>query len=85
MMETTEQLLEKVAFALHGTTELIVGEKSISFKAPFKRISIFDAIRENTGIDISEKDEVGLREVCRDLKIDVAPNIGKGKLIDEIF
>jgi lysyl-tRNA synthetase class 2 len=85
MMEITEQLLEKVALALHGTTELPVGEKTISFKAPFKRISIFDAIKENTGIDISEKDEAGLREVCKQLKIDVAPNVGKGKLIDEIF
>lgn len=85
MMETTEQLLEQVAIALHGTTEIPVGKKIISFKAPFKRISIFDAIKENTGIDISEKDEAGLREVCKQLKIDVAPTIGKGKLIDEIF
>jgi lysyl-tRNA synthetase class 2 len=57
----------------------------INFKAPFKRITIFDAIKENSGIDISEMDEAGLREVCKQLKIDVAPNIGKGKLIDEIF
>jgi len=85
MMETTEQLFEQIAMALHGTTELTVGDNTINFKAPFKRISIFDAIKENTGIDISEKDEAGLREVCRQLKIDVAPNIGKGKLIDEIF
>jgi lysyl-tRNA synthetase class 2 len=85
MMETTEQLLEKTAIALHGTTELTVGDQTISFKAPFKRISIFDAIKENTGIDISGLDEAGLREVCKKLNIDVAPNIGKGKLIDEIF
>lgn len=85
MMETTEQLLEKVALELHGTTEIQVGDKTISFKAPFKRISIFDAIQENTGIDISEKDEAGLREVCKQLNIDVSPTIGKGKLIDEIF
>ena len=84
-METTEQLLEKVALDLHGTTEIQVGDKTISFKAPFKRISIFDAIQENTGIDISEKDEAGLREVCKQLNIDVSPTIGKGKLIDEIF
>jgi len=85
MMETTEQLFEKIALALHGTTEVPMGEKIINYKAPFKRISIFDAIKENTGIDISDKDEAGLREVCGQLKIDVPNNIGKGKLIDEIF
>ncbi|MBS1916398.1 MAG: lysine--tRNA ligase [Bacteroidetes bacterium] len=85
MMEVTEQLFETVALALHGTTDVQVGDKIISFKAPFKRISILDAIKENTGIDISEKDEAGLREVCAQLKISVPDNIGKGKLIDEIF
>lgn len=85
MMETTEALLEKVAVALNGHTEVTVGEKRIDFKAPFRRVSIYDAIQENTGIDISAMDEGGLREVCKQLKIDVAPNIGKGKLIDEIF
>jgi len=85
MMEITEQLFESIAIALHGTTDLQVGDKIISFKAPFKRISILDSIKENTGIDISEKDEAGLREVCAQLKISVPDNIGKGKLIDEIF
>jgi lysyl-tRNA synthetase, class II len=85
MMEITEQLLEKCALALHGTTELTVGDKTISFKAPFKRVTIFEGIKENTGIDISDKDEAGLREVCQQLKIGVPTNIGKGKLIDEIF
>ena len=85
MMETTEQLLERIALALHGTTEVPLGDKIISFKAPFKRISIFDAIKENTGIDVSRMDEAALREVCRKLKIDVAPSMGKGKLIDELF
>jgi lysyl-tRNA synthetase class 2 len=85
MMEITEQLFEKIALTLHGTTELKVGEKTINFKAPFKRISILDAIKENTGIDISGIDEAGLREVCKQLKIDVPPTIGKGKLIDELF
>ena len=85
MMEITEQLIEKIALTLHGTTELKVGEKTINFKAPFKRISILDAIKENTGIDISGMDEVGLRAVCKQLKIDVPPTIGKGKLIDELF
>jgi lysyl-tRNA synthetase class 2 len=85
MMEITEQLFEKIALTLHGTTELKVGEKTINFKAPFKRISILDAIKENTGIDISGMNEAGLRDVCKQLKIDVPPTIGKGKLIDELF
>jgi lysyl-tRNA synthetase class 2 len=85
MMEITETLLEQIAIALHGTTDVIVGDKIISFKAPFKRISISDAIKENTNIDVSDKDETGLRDVCKQLNIAVPNNIGKGKLIDEIF
>ncbi len=85
MMEITEQMLEKIALAIHGTTDVQVGDTTISFKAPFKRISIFEAVKENTGIDISTMDEAGLRDVCKKLKIDVPTNIGKGKLIDEIF
>jgi lysyl-tRNA synthetase class 2 len=85
MMEITERLFEKIALALHGTTEVQVGDKIISFKAPFKRISIHDAIKENTGIDVNGLDEAGLRDVCKQLNIAVAPTIGKGKLIDEIF
>jgi lysyl-tRNA synthetase, class II len=85
MMEVTEQLFEKIAIALHGTTDVQVGDKTISFKAPFKRISILDAIKENTGIDVSGMDEEGLRGVCKQLNIAVPNNIGKGKLIDELF
>jgi lysyl-tRNA synthetase class 2 len=85
MMEITEQLFEKIALTLHGTTVLSVGDKTIDFKAPYRRVSIIDAIKENTGIDITGMDEAGLRAVCKTLKIDVAPTIGKGKLIDEIF
>ncbi len=85
MMEITEQLVEKIAMALHGTTVVTVGDKQIDFKAPFKRISIHDAIKENTGFDVTEMDEAGLRDVCKQLKIDVPGNIGKGKLIDELF
>ena len=85
MMETTEQLFEKIALALHGTTVVTVGDKTIDFKAPFKRISIHDAIKENTGIDVSGLNEEGLRTVCKQLHIDVPTNIGKGKLIDELF
>ena len=70
MMETTEQLFEKIALALHGTTDVPLGDKVINFKAPFKRISIHDAIKENTGIDVSDLDEAGLRAVCKQLNID---------------
>ena len=85
MMEITEQLFEKIAITLHGKTELTVGDTTINFKAPFRRVTIMEAIQENTGIDISAMDEAGLRAVCKQLNIDVPPTIGKGKLIDEIF
>lgn len=85
MMEITEQLFEKIALALHGTTEVALGDKIINFKAPFKRVTIHDAIKENTGIDVSGMDEAALREVCKKLHIDVPGNIGAGKLIDELF
>jgi lysyl-tRNA synthetase class 2 len=85
MMETTEQLFEKIALALHGTTDVVLGDKIINFKAPFKRISIHDAIKENTGIDVTGMDEAGLRHVCKQLHVDVPNNIGTGKLIDELF
>lgn len=85
MMETTEQLLEKVAIATNGTTDVVVGDKTISFKAPFKRITIFDAVKEHTGIDVSKMDEAQLRDVCKQLNIHTEASMGKGKLIDEIF
>jgi lysyl-tRNA synthetase, class II len=85
MMETTEQMLEKVALATNDTTIAKVGENEINFKAPYARVSIYDAIKEHTGFDISEMDEAGLRDVCRQLNIPVAPSMGRGKLIDEIF
>jgi lysyl-tRNA synthetase class 2 len=85
MMKVTEQMIEQVAIALNGTTEVTVGETVINFKAPFRRITIFDAVKENTGIDISQMDEAALRDVCKQLKVEVTPSMGKGKLIDEIF
>jgi len=85
MMETTEQLLEKAALDVCGTTDVPVGEKTISFKAPFLRVSIYDAIKEHTGHDVSTLDEEGLRQVCGELNIHVDKTMGKGKLIDEIF
>jgi lysyl-tRNA synthetase class 2 len=85
MMDFTEKMLEKVALDLHGTTEVKMGENILNFKAPFKRISIYDAILEYTGFDVAQMDEAGLRDVCQKLHIEVSPTIGKGKLIDEIF
>jgi lysyl-tRNA synthetase, class II len=85
MMETTEQMLEKTAVATNGTTVTTVNGVEVDFKAPYKRISIYDAIKEHTGIDISEMDEDGLRATCKQLHIDVDATMGKGKLIDELF
>lgn len=85
MMEITEQMLEQTALATAGTTEITVDGKQISFKAPFKRITIFEAIKEHTGIDISGMEENELREVCKELRIPTDSSMGKGKLIDEIF
>ncbi len=85
MMETTEQMVQKIALDLHGTTEIKIGDNTISFKAPFKRISIIGAIKEHTGIDVAGMDEQQLREVCEQLDIETDPSMGKGKLIDEIF
>lgn len=85
MMDTTEQLLEHTAIAVNGNAEVKVGDNLINFKAPYKRISMYDAIKEHTGIDISEKNEEELREVCQQLGIHADKTKGKGKLIDEIF
>lgn len=85
MMETTEQLLEKVAIATNNSTIAKVGDKEINFKAPYARVSIYDAIKEHTGFDISNMDEEGLRDVCKQLHIPVDKSMGRGKLIDEIF
>lgn len=85
MMDFTEEMIERVALALHGTTKVQLGDKEIDFKRPFKRVTMYDAIQEYTGIDISGMDEEQLRGVCKDLDIEADPTMGKGKLIDEIF
>jgi lysyl-tRNA synthetase, class II len=85
MMETTEQLLEQTAIATNGSPATTIEGKEISFKAPYARVCIYDAIKEHTGFDVSEMDEAKLRDVCKQLNIQVDPNVGKGKLIDEIF
>ncbi len=85
MMDITEKLFEKIAIATNGKTNLLVGDKEINFAAPYKRISIYDAIQEHTGFDVSGLDEAGLRDVCKQLGIEADESMGKGKLIDEIF
>ncbi|MDR1198559.1 MAG: lysine--tRNA ligase [Prevotellaceae bacterium] len=85
MMDFTEEMIERVAIALHGTTKVRSGENIIDFKRPFRRITMLDAIKEHTGFDISEMNENQLREVCEKLNIEVDETMGKGKLIDEIF
>jgi len=85
MMTFTEEIVKKTALDLHGKTEVVYGDKLINLNPPFKRISMTDAIKENTGIDISGMDEAGLREVCNKLDVPVTESMGKGKLIDELF
>ena len=85
MMDTTEQLLEYAAIAVNGTPVTEINGKSISFKAPYKRITMFDAIKEYTGIDISKMNEDEIRNACKQCGVNADPKWGKGKLIDEIF
>ncbi len=85
MMAFTEQLLERICLDVLGTTVVKVGDREIDFKAPYKRISMIDAIKEHTGIDISEMNEAELRQVCDKLGVPNDESMGKGKLIDELF
>lgn len=85
MMEQTEMLLEKVAMDSNGKTKLPIGENEVEFKAPYKRISIYEAIEEHTGIDISAMSESEIFDVCKKLNIPVDETMGRGKLIDELF
>jgi lysyl-tRNA synthetase class 2 len=85
MMEMVEQLLEKVTQTIHGVTQVTVGGKQIDFAGPYRRLTMFDSILEYAGVDVSALDEEGLRQVCKNLGIEVDASMGKGKLIDEIF
>ncbi|MDE7069120.1 MAG: lysine--tRNA ligase [Alistipes sp.] len=85
MMEFTEQMLERVALATNGTTDVEIDGRTISFKAPFRRLSMTDAIREKTGYDITGQSEEQLREACKRLDVEIDATMGKGKLIDAIF
>ncbi|HCB45681.1 MAG TPA: lysine--tRNA ligase, partial [Algoriphagus sp.] len=85
MMEMVEDLLEKVTLAIHGDTKVKVGEKEIDFAGPYRRLTMYDSIKEYAGIDVSKMGEEELRKVCTELGIEVDDSMGKGKLIDEIF
>jgi len=85
MMNLVEEMVEKVAIALHGTTEVRVGDNIIDFKRPWKRYTMYEAIKTYTGYDISNKNEDELREIAQKLNIEVTESMGKGKIIDEIF
>lgn len=85
MMNFTEQLLEKICMDVNNSTEVKVGDNIISFKAPFKRITMLEAIKEYTNYDLTGMDEEQIRNVCKELKMEIDDTMGKGKLIDEIF
>ena len=85
MMCFTEQMLEKIALDVNGTTDVKVGENIISFKAPFRRVTMLDSIKEFTGYDLNGKSEEEIFAICKELKLEVDDTMGKGKLIDEIF
>jgi lysyl-tRNA synthetase class 2 len=86
MMSFTEQLLEKICLDVNGTTEVKIGDNTVSFKAPFRRLPILEAIKEKTGYDLNGKSEDEIREICKALKLEtVDETYGKGKMIDEIF
>lgn len=85
MMSFTEKLLETVCLEVNGTTEVEFGGHTISFKAPYRRLPILDAIKEKTGYDLDGKSEDEIREICHKLNMEIDDTMGKGKLIDEIF
>lgn len=85
MMNFVEEMIERVAMALHNKTNLKVGEKEIDFKRPFRRLTMTDAIREYAGVDIAGKNEAELREICRQQGVATEPSMGVGKLIDALF
>ena len=85
MMAFTEKLLERICIAVNGSTESVVDGKTISFKAPYRRLPILEAIKEKTGYDLNGKSEEEIREICKTLNLEIDDTMGKGKLIDEIF
>ena len=85
MMDLVEEMVEKIAIDLHGTTEISVGNNIINFKRPWKRYTMYEAIEHFTGIDISKMDEETIFKTAKKIKVEVDASMGRGKLIDEIF
>jgi len=85
MMDLVEEMVEKIALDLHGTTEVQVGENLINFQRPWKRYTMYEAIEHFTGIDVSEMDEATMAKTAKDLGVSVDSSMARGKLIDEIF
>ncbi len=85
MMNLVEEMIEKAARDMHGSTQVTVGEHVIDFRRPWKRFTMYEAIQYFTGVDISEMDETALRDTCRTLHVPMDETMGKGKLIDQIF
>ena len=85
MMTFTENLLERICLAVNGTTEVEIDGKTVSFKAPYRRLPILEAIKEKTGYDLDGKSEDEIREICKKLNMEIDDTMGKGKLIDEVF
>ena len=85
MMSFTEQLLEKIAIAVNGTTQVKIGDNIVDFKAPYRRLPILEAIQEKTGYDLSTMTEDEIRQVAKKYGVEDTDKMGKGKLIDEIF
>ncbi|ERM84279.1 lysyl-tRNA synthetase [Rhodonellum psychrophilum GCM71 = DSM 17998] len=85
MMEMVEDVIQKITESIHGKTEVPVGDKMIDFKGPYRRLTMYESIKEYSGVDVSKMDENGLRAVCGEMGIEIEDSMGRGKLIDEIF
>ena len=85
MMDFVEKMLGKIAMEVNGTSVVKIGENEVDFGGSYRRLPILDAIKEYAGVDVKGMDEAGLREVCKQLHVEIEPSMGKGKLIDAIF
>ena len=85
MMEFVEKMLEKISIAVNGTTKVTIGEHTVDFKAPYRRLPILEAIKQYAGVDVKGMDVEQLRATCKQLNVEIEPSMGKGKLIDAIF
>ena len=85
MMEFVEKMLEKISVAVNGTTKVTIGEHTVDFKAPYRRLPILEAIKQYAGVDVKGMDVEQLRATCKQLNVEIEPSMGRGKLIDAIF